>query len=49
VGRPINVEDMVWAIRMLMMSDKEIKRMITNFRDAVLNFNKQLEVNKKED
>ena len=35
-----DVEDMVWAIKMLMMSDKEIGRMINNFRDAVLEFNK---------
>ena len=49
MGRPINVEDMVWAIRMLMMSDKEIKRMLMTFRNAILNYNKQPEVNKKED
>ena len=36
-----DVEDMVWAIKMLMMSDKEIKRMIKNFRNAVLEFNKR--------
>ena len=36
-----DVEDMVWAIKMLMMSNKEIKRMITNFRDAVLKYNNQ--------
>jgi len=35
-----DVEDMVWAIKMLMMSDKEIERMITNFRDAILEYNK---------
>jgi len=35
-----DVEDMVWAIKMLMMSNKEIKRMITNFRDAILKYNK---------
>jgi len=35
-----DVEDMVWAIKMLMMSNKEIKRMINNFRDAILEFNK---------
>ena len=36
-----DVEDMVWAIKMLMMSEKEIKRMIKNFRNAVLEFNKR--------
>ena len=36
-----NVEDMIWAIKMLMMSEEEIKRMIKNFSKAVLEFNKQ--------
>jgi len=36
-----DVEDMVWAIKMLMMSDKEIERMVKNFRDAILKFNKK--------
>ncbi|MBA7565025.1 hypothetical protein ES708_06696 [subsurface metagenome] len=35
-----DVEDMVWAIKMLMMSDKEIERMVNNFRDAVIEYNK---------
>lgn len=35
-----DLEDMIWAIKMLMMSDKEIKRMINNFHNAVLEFNK---------
>ena len=38
--RPIDVEDMVWAIKMLMMSDKEIERMVKNFRDAIIEYNK---------
>ena len=33
-------EDMMWAIKMSMMSKKEIKRMIKNFSKAVLEFNK---------
>ena len=35
-----NVEDMIWAIKMLTMTDKEIERMVKNFRDAILEFNK---------
>ena len=35
-----DIEDMVWAIKMLMMSDKEIERMVKNFRDAVIEYNK---------
>ena len=38
-GRP-DVEDMIWAIKMLIMSEEEIKRMIENFRDAILEYNK---------
>ena len=35
-----NIEDMIWAIKMLTMTDREIERMVKNFRDAVLEFNK---------
>ena len=38
--RTVDVEDMIWAIKMLMMTDEEIKRMVNNFRNAVLEFNK---------
>lgn len=34
-------EDMVWAIKMLTMSEKEIKKMINNFCNAISEFNKQ--------
>ena len=36
-----NEEDMIWAIKMLMMSDKEIEKMVMNFYNAVLEFSKQ--------
>jgi len=36
-----DVEDMIWAIKMLMMSNKEIEKMINNFRNAILKFNKK--------
>ena len=39
--RSIEIEDMIWAIKLLMMSKEEIKRMITNFRNAILEFNKE--------
>ena len=39
--RPIGVEDMIWAIKMLMMSNKEIERMVKNFRDVVLEINNE--------
>jgi len=35
-----DVEDMVWAVKILMMSEEEIKRMLTNFHDAILEYNK---------
>jgi len=35
-----DVEDMVWAIKMLMMSEKEIEKIIKNFYNAILEFNK---------
>lgn len=37
----LDLEDMIWAIKMLMMSDKEVKRMINNVRNAVLALNKE--------
>jgi len=34
-----DIEDMIWAIKMLMMSDKEIENMVMNFYNAILEFN----------
>ena len=37
--KPLEVEDMVWALKFLMASEEEIKRVIKNFSDAIKKYN----------
>lgn len=37
----LKLEDIIWSIKFLMADEKEIKRIMTNFRDAILNYNNQ--------
>lgn len=36
-----DIDDMIWAIKMLTMGEKETRKMLINFRNAVLEFNKR--------
>lgn len=38
---PLKLEDIIWSIKFLMADEEEIKRIITNFRDAILKYNNQ--------
>ncbi len=38
---PLELKDMIWSIKFLMAGEEEIKRIITNFRDAILKYNNQ--------
>ena len=38
--KPLEVEDMIWALKFLMAGEEEVKRIIKNFSDAIKYYEK---------